>query len=140
MGWRGDVRTNSALTCEAFMAANPTLVDRVYRKRPESLVETRAIHIGTIGEAIRHDMGTRQRTATVEIIVSRHLSDNEETGDDLEEMADGLIDWLTDHPRAIGANTIIEPIRDAEVEIAEGPMFIPAIAIICSALILEGRT
>lgn len=121
------------------MAANPTLVDRVYRKRPASIADTRSIFIGTIGETLRHDSGTRQRTTDVEIVVARHLADNEETADDLEELADALIDYLSDNPHAFGANTVQEPVRDAEVEIAEGTVYVPGITITCRALIMEGR-
>lgn len=137
--WRSAIRDAAVTTCEAFQAANPTLVDRVYRKRPAAIADTRSIFVGTIGEVLRHDSGTRQRTASVEIVVTRHLADNEETADDLEELADALVDWLSDNPHAFGANTVQEPARDAEVEIAEGTVFVPGIVITCSALIMEGR-
>lgn len=138
--WRSAVRDNAVATCEAFQVANPTLAHRVYRKRPASIGDTRSIFVDSIGEQIRHDSGTRQRTAEVSIVVARHLADNEETADDLEELADALIDYLSDNPHAFGANTVQEPVRDAEVEIAEGTVYIPGISITCRALIMEGRS
>lgn len=139
--WRSAIRDAAVTTCEAFQAANPTLVDRVYRKRPAAIADTRSIFVGTITEAIAMTSGTGQRTATVEIVVARHLADNEETADDLEELADALISWLMDFDRAhaFGANTVQNPVRSQEVEIAEGTVFVPGIVITCSALIMEGR-
>jgi hypothetical protein len=140
--WRSDVRDNAVLTCSAFLTANSGLADRVYRARPESLAETTAIFVGTITEDIRLDAGTWQRVVDVEIVTTRHLADNAETTDDLEELADTLIDWLAanDRAHAFGDNTEQHPIRSATTEIQEGTVFVPAILITCRATIQQGRS
>jgi hypothetical protein len=140
--WRSAVRDSAVTTCEAFVVENDELVDRVFRSRPASLAETRSIFIGPISENIRHDSGTWQRIADVEIICTKHLTDNEETSDDLEEMADALIEYLSafDTVHAFGANTVQEPIRSVQIEIPDGGIFIPAIAITCRATIQSGRS
>lgn len=141
MGWRSDVRTNGTTTLEAFQSANPTLLDRVHSARPSTVGDTRSAWMGAIGENIRHDSGTWQRIADVEIVVARHLADNEETADDVEELADALIEWLSadDRTRAFGAYTLQEPVRSVTAEIAEGGVFTPAVIITCRATIQQGR-
>jgi hypothetical protein len=141
MGWRSDVRDNYVLTAEAFHTANTTLADTVYRTRPESISDERAIFVGGITEAISLDSGTWTRIVDVDLVCSIHLSDNAETQDNLEEMADALIEWLAADDRAhcLGAHTEQHPIRSATVELSEGAIFIPAIAITCRATIQQGR-
>jgi hypothetical protein len=140
--WRSDVRDNYVLTLQAFLAANPTLLDRVHRSRPESLADTTCAFVGGISEAIGLDSGTWRRVADVEIAVTRHLSDNAETTDHLEELADALTDWLAADARAhvLGDHTEQHPIRTATIEIPESGIFIPAIAITCRATIQQGRS
>ncbi len=142
MNWRSDVRDKYVVTLEAFQSANSTLLDRVYRARPESLAETRSVFVGPITEAVELDSGTWRRVAEVEIICSRHQSDNSETTDDLEELADSLTDWLAANDRAhvLGDHTEQHPIRTTTIEIPEGGIFIPAIAITCRATIQQGRS
>ncbi len=142
MGWRSEVRDNYVTTLETFQAANTTLIDRVYRSRPESLADTKSVFVGTIAEVISLDSGTWGRIVEAEIVVSRHLSDNAEATDDLEEMADGLIEWLAANDRAhcLGAHTEQHPTRSQTIDIPEGGIFIPAITITCRASILQGRT
>lgn len=139
--WRSAVRTNGAVTLEAFKAANPTLLDRVHSARPGSVGDTRTAWIGGIGEAISHDSGTWQRIAEVEVVVARHLADNEETSEDVEELADALIEYLSadDRTRAFGEYTLQEPVRSQTAEIAEGGVFTPAVIITCRATIQQGR-
>lgn len=140
MGWRQDVRDNIVTALDAFQAANTTLVDKIERARPESLQDTKSIFVGGISEAIAHDSGTRRREATVELVCAIHLSDNAETTDQLEELADALVDHLTDNPHSLGPHTLVEPVRTTTVEVSDGGgIFIPAITVTCRALIQQGR-
>jgi hypothetical protein len=141
--WRSDVRDNYKVTLDAFQAANPTLVDNVNRARPPSVVETRTVFVGLISEPdIALDSGTWRRIAEVDIVAAVHLADNEETTDKLDELADELTDWLAANDRAhvLGAHTEQHPIRSTPVEIIEGAVIIPAIAITCRATIQQGRS
>lgn len=142
MGWRADVRDNYVTTLKAFQAANPTLVEHVARSRQEAIVDKRCAFVGPIAEQIRLDSGTWQRPLTVDIIVTRHLADNEEVIDNLEDIADTLIDWLAANDRAhvLGAHTEQHPTGSREIELSDGGTFIPAIAITCLATIQQGRT
>lgn len=139
--WRSTVRDAYVVTLEAFMAANPTLVDRVHRSRPESLADTRCLYVGGMTELIDLHSGVWQRVLEVDIACAIHLSDNAETTDNLEELADAVTDWLAADDRAhcLGADTEQHPIRTTTVEIADGGIVVPAIAITCSASIQQGR-
>lgn len=141
LGWRKEVRDNYVVSLTAFLAANPTLLDRVYRSRPESVADTKAVFVGQISEAISLDSGTWARVVDVDIVCSVHHADNAETNDALEELADALIDWLADNDRAhtLGAHTEQHPVRSTTVDLAEGAIFIPAIAIACRASMQQGR-
>lgn len=140
--WRSQVRDNYVVTLGAFLAANPTLADRIYRSRPDSLTDTRSIFVGGMSEPIELDAGTWRREVSVDLVCAIHLSDNAETTDKLEEMADTLIEWLAANARAhvLGDTTEQHPIRSTSVEIAEGAIIIPAIVITCLASIQQGRS
>lgn len=140
--WRTSVRDNYVATLGAFQAANPTLVDQVYRARPESVADTRAIFVGGIRETYLLDSGTFTRTVDVDVVCSVHLADNQETQDKLDEMADAVIDWLAADAQAhvLSDHTEQHPVRSEPVELQEGAsLFIPAIAITCRATIQQGR-
>jgi hypothetical protein len=140
--WRSEVRDNYTLTLEAFQAANTSLLDRVTSARPASLADTRSAFVGGISEDIDLDSGTWRRQVSVDILCAIHLSDNEETTDKLEELADALVEWLAADDRAhvLGAHTEQHPVRSASVEISDGGIIVPAVAISCRASIQQGRT
>ena len=140
MGWRGDLRDRYLVGLQAFAAANPTLVDHVYKARPASLTDAKCIFVGGVAENILHTQGTRQRTAEVTLVCTAALGENTETTDELEDMADGLVDYLTDNHGLIGAQTVQEPVRSTTTEVPDGGTFLPAIAVICRAPILQGRS
>lgn len=140
MGWRGDVRDSFKTALDAFLLANPTLVDHVYKSRPPSLVDSRSVFIGGIDEAIRHDFQTRQRTADVTLVCVAQLGENAEVMDDCEDLADALVDYLSTNYGLTGTLTVQEPIRTTTTEISEGGTFLPAIAVVSRALIQQGRT
>lgn len=142
MTWRSEVRDNYVATLETFQAANTAILDRVYRARPESVAETRAVYVGPIAEDIDLDSGTWRRVVAVDLICSVHLADNEETTDKVEELADAIIEWLAADDRAhvLGAHTEQHPVRSTTIEIADSGYTIPAVAITCRATIQQGRS
>lgn len=139
MGWRGDCRDSFVTSLTAFKAANPTLVEHIHRARPPMLPDNRSIYVGNIVEQIRHDSGTRARTAQVELWCCRHLSDNAESTDDLEDLADALVDWLTTNYGLTGTLTVQEPVSTATGEVLDGATPTPAVLVISSALVQQGR-
>lgn len=142
MGWREEIRDGTTTTLQAFAAANSSIVDRVYRSRPGSIVEGRSLYTGGISETIALDSGTFGRDATVEVVAAARFADNEETVDRLDALADAAIEWIAANARAhaLGAHTLIEPVRSQSVELDEGGIIVPAVVITCRARILQGRS
>lgn len=140
MGFRVDTRNAFKTGLDAFAAANPSLVDNAFKARPPSLAEQKGIFISGIAEPrILHSAGVRQRDIEVSAVCWVQLSDNEETTDKLESMVDALMDYLTDNPHVISGYTVQQPIRVTPIELDEGGVIVPAIAITCVAQIQEGR-
>jgi hypothetical protein len=141
-GWRRLVRDGATATLTAFQAANPSMVDHVSSARPAGLTDRRNVFVGAINESIDLDFGTWRREAEVDVVCSMPLGDNEETVNNVDEMADALIEWLAadDRAHAFGANTTQEPVRSTSVEIQDGGTIVPAVAITCRARIEQGRT
>lgn len=138
MGWRGDVRDTFKTSLDVWSA---TLGEppQIKKARPAALANNRTVYIGGISEEIAQDSGTQRRVAEVTLVCCVHLGENAETTDELEDMADSLVDWLTTNFGLTGALTYQEPIRTVTTEIAEGGIFIPAIAVVARAFIQQGR-
>jgi hypothetical protein len=139
MGFRSDVRSSLFDSLVAFAAANPSLVDRVYQARPPSIADTRAVFLASTPMAATHTSGVRQKVTEMEVVCSVHLADNEETTDNLEALADGVEDWITDHPHLVSGYHLTEWVRATPIELNEGGVIIPAFAITCQTSIQEGR-
>lgn len=140
MGWRGDVRDSFKAGLDAFLVANPTIVTHVYSARPAAIIDARVIFIGGIAETILLDQGLRQRSAEITLVCTRSLGANTEVVDDLEDLADALIDYLTSNPHLPGALTVQAPVRSTTTELPDSGTFLPAVAIVARADIQEGRT
>jgi hypothetical protein len=140
MGWRGDVRDFFEAGLNTFQAANPTLVTHIYSARPASLTDARIVFIGGISEEIAHDAGTWRRAAEVTLVCARALGENTEVIDDLEDLADALVDYLSQTPHLTGGLTYQEPVRTVTTELPDGGTFLPAVAVVARAYIQQGRT
>ncbi len=139
-GWRSVTRDAFKVGLDAFLAANPTLVTHVYSGRPAAIADSRCIFIGGIAETINNPVGVVQRVAEVTLVCTRSLGENTEVIDDLEELADALVDYLIDHPHLTGALTYQEPVRTTTTELADSGTYLPAIAVVAQAVIQDGRT
>ena len=142
--FRSTCRDSYVTTLEAFKAANPTLVQQVYRSRPSGITEQRAAFVGAIREIIPDlHSGVWQREIEVDVVVTQMLFDNSETTDSLEDTADALIDWLAADERAhlVADGTEQQPIRSGSIELDEGNgVIVPGVLITCRARIQQGRS
>lgn len=139
MGFRADVRSRFFTGLETFVDANPSIADRAYKARPASLADTKAVFIAPQPIAALHTSGVRQKRIEFNVVCSVHLADNVETTDKLEALTDAVEDWVTDNPHVVSGYVLTEWVRSTPIELDEGGVFIPAIAITCTALIQEGR-
>lgn len=101
-----DLRTGAttALTNTA------SLVER-HTARPASVG---SFPVGWVDEMrldLNHDAGTRQWSGEVDCYIAVSSFDNEEEMTALDTAKEQLIDYVSDNPHLMGANTVIEPVR-----------------------------
>lgn len=97
--FRNDIAAGILTVLNTFIAANPTLLLRAYRARPESMPDLPAAYIENRPEEITHDSGTRTRTMTPSVVVVRRITDNAETMAAFDTLIDLLVDAFTDSPQ-----------------------------------------
>lgn len=141
--FRSDLRAQLKVTGDAFVAANPSRIERFYAVRPESLTsKTPCGYVGAINEVISHSAGIRRREATATVFLVDRAWTNDEGIDAVDDLGDLFLDYMTDRPHAVSATTLVEVTGMTGVELAEGDsstVFFPAIQVTLSALIQEGR-
>lgn len=92
------------------LTANSALVQR-HTARPASVESVPAGWVGDVRVDLNHDAGTRQWTGEVDCVIAVSGWDNEEEMTALDSAYQELIDYVSDHPHLMGANTVIEPVR-----------------------------
>lgn len=118
---RADVTAGLLSVLTTFKNANPTLLHAVYPSRPGSFPETPCAFVGVRDETIAHDSGTRRRTFAATVVLVDVLIDNEQTGDRLDVLVDGLVDAFTAAPAVIEATMLQQTgVTDGELDLT-GP-------------------
>jgi hypothetical protein len=145
--FREDVRNGIMTTLGLFKIANPTLVRKLWRVRPESftLGDLPALTVGDVTESIATANGVRQRQMdgfTVEITDS--VSDNLESSNRGDLLVDAIMDFLTANYHMASGTSIVEPIgvTDGSTGVTtEAPNLTWYSQVITfRAYIMEGRT
>ena len=85
-------------------AADAHIKLQVYPGRPRTLYPPTAF-VDTMHERITYD-GLRQRYPTAEVVVVWGLFDSAEAVAQRDAFVDGFLDWWTDKPHAVSANSI----------------------------------
>lgn len=94
MGERQDLVSGVTTMMTAFAAANPTLLKRHFRARPESAVtDWPCSWLDLRPEDIHYDSAMRDRTFNVSIVFVAGLGDN----DQMMTLLDSIVDAFTDH-------------------------------------------
>jgi hypothetical protein len=137
--FRADTRVGLKALADAFKDDTDGLV-QTYRNRPEDFAATPCLYVGGISEPrIVHTSGVRQRDLQVSTVLVDELSDNEETADRLDILADAWIDYLTANPRSISGDTLQTPVRSESVELSIGGVMYAAVEVTVLCQIQEGR-
>ena len=145
--FREDVRAGIVATLAAFRAANPTLLRRIWRVRPESftLGDLPAMTVGNLTESIATANGIRQRSMdafTVEI--TDNVADNTESSNRGDLLVDAIMDYLTASYHMASGTSIVEPIGVSDGDsgaVGEGTnLFWYSQVITFRAFVAEGRT
>lgn len=141
--FRQDVTTRLVALSQDFIAANPTLVYRVYARRPGGFTgDLPCIYVGAHNENIRHTSGLRQRTMEPQLVlVGKPTGSEDEIADEMDTLVDEFLDYLTAHPHAISSNTVMSPsnVRDTEL-VLDDVTYPAAVITLGETIALEGRS
>lgn len=144
--FRRDVTAGLYALAEEFRLANPTLVQRVYPRRPGGFTgNLPAIYVGARNENVLHDSGLRQRTMEPQlVIVVGATGTPEEIQSEIDELVDEFLDYATARPHAVSSNTVTsgrEPWTLRDTELAMDDTIYPAVVITLTGTVsLEGRS
>jgi hypothetical protein len=141
--FRRDVTVNLVALANDFKNDNPTLLLRVYHRRPLGFTgDLPAIYVGSHNETIRHSAGLRIRTMEPQlVIVGNPTGEPDEIADEMDTLVDSFLDYVTTHPHAISSNTVtgVTTIRDVELEIDE-VTYPAAVLTLGETIAQEGRS
>lgn len=141
--FRRDVTEKLAALAADFMNENPTLLLRVYKRRPTGFTpDLPAMYIGSRNEAISHSAGLRIRTMEPQLVlVGNPTGAPDEIADEVDTLVDYFLDYVTVHPHAISSNTVtsVTTIRDVELEV-DDVVYPAAVLTLGETIAREGRS
>jgi hypothetical protein len=141
--FRRDVTERLAALAEDFKNAPPTLLLRVYKRRPTGFTpDLPAVYVGSKNETITHTSGLRQRTMEPQLVlVGNPTGAPDEIADEVDTLVDYFLDYITVHPHAISSNTVtqVTTIRDVELEV-DDVVYPAAVLTLGDTIALEGRS
>lgn len=140
MGWRATIRSSLTTTLVAWEATLPFRAE-LWTTRPESFPGTPAVYIGRIRQVMNHAGQTLRSTdGTALIVLVGTPGANREEAAQLDIMADSLVDWLSDNPHLVAANTVAEPteVDSGELELGDGVIYPTVTVTLGNILIREG--
>ena len=118
--FRRDIVAGVSSMMAAFIAANPTLLVRHFRSRPEFDKDLPCTYLDLRPESITHSAGVRVRTTNPSVVLVTQLTESGETSDTHDLLVDYLVDHFTDYPH-ITAGTVWDSMSVADE--AEGPFW-----------------
>ena len=128
--WRTLVRSRLVAEMEDYRSANPGDLVAVHPLRPADLTSrTPCAYVNPGSETFQHTGQVRFRDTSATVTIVGRLWTDEETWDDVDAVADRVINWFTQHPRAISSNTLCEPTAAEPVELEQNGGVFPAVVI-----------
>ena len=139
--FRVDIVTGFGTMMTAFIAANPTVIKRHFRRRPPSSdTDIPFTYLDLRPETINHVSGLRERVMSPSIVAVFQITDNLETADAQDAATDLLVDHFTDYPH-IATGTIWDEITITEEAAPDGDTQRTAVRFTFANIsIHEGRT
>lgn len=99
--FRRDIADGILSMVNTFIAANPSLLVRVYRARPPGLADFPCAYIENRPEDVVHDVQTRTRVMSPSLVVVDRITDNAETMLRMDILVDKLLDQITATPQLV---------------------------------------
>lgn len=97
--FRTDIVTGLLAVLNGVVAANPTLLIRAYRARPEGFPDLPAAYIDGRPEQITQDSQVRTRIMAPEIVIVRRITNNDEAMAATDTLVDIIVDAITANPQ-----------------------------------------
>lgn len=131
-----DMRTGAKTALD-----NTASLTQRYTSRPASVGSTPAGWVDAVRTDLTHDAGTRQWSGEVDCFLVASSFDNEEEMAALDTAASQLIDYVSDTPHLMGANTVVEPtsMRLSGVDFGDGSPRPTLIVTLGRFVFMEGR-
>jgi len=118
--FRVDIVNGIGTMMTAFIAANPTVIRRHFRRRPPSTNnDIPYSYLDLRPEAISHVSGLRERVLSPSVVAVFAITDNLETADLQDAATDLLIDHFTTYPHLV-AGTVWDAITVTEENAPDG--------------------
>jgi len=141
--FRRDVTNHLVDLATDFQTENPTLLLRVYPRRPQGFTgDLPAVYVGSHNEAITHGQGLRVRVMEPQLVlVGNPAGAPEEIADEMDTLVDTFLDYITLHPHAVSSNTVtsVTQIRDVELEL-DDVVYPAAVLTLGETIAREGRS
>ena len=139
--FRKDTTTGLVALAEAFKAANPTLLLKVYPRRPTGFTgDLPCAYVGSKNEDLSPTVGRWQRSMEPQLVlVCNPTGSEEEKADEVDVLTDAFLDYCNDRPHAIGSNRVAWPRNARDVELEVDDVVYPAVVITFTNLAAEGR-
>ena len=102
----GDIRNGAKTALD-----NTAALSQRHTARPAGAGSYPFGFVGDIRTDLVHDSGTRQWSAEADCVIVVSSFDNEEEMAALDVAAEQLVDYVSDTPHLMGANTVVEPVR-----------------------------
>lgn len=141
--FRQDVTNHLVNLATDFQSENPTLLLRVYARRPQGFTgDLPAVYVGSHNETIQHSAGLRVRVMEPQLVLVGNPSGApEEIADEMDTLVDNFLDYITLHPHAVSSNTVtsVTGIRDVELEL-DDVVYPAAVLTLGETIAREGRS
>jgi len=139
--FRRDVTAGLIALAEDFKTANPTLLLRVYARRPLGFTgDLPAAYVGSHNETFRPYVGVWHRTMEPQLVlVCNPTGETDEIADEVDTLTDEFLDYANSRPHAVSSNSATWPATVRDVELELDNVTYPAVVITFTALGGEGR-
>ncbi len=111
---RADITSGFGTMMAAYIAANPTLLQRHFNVRVESEKDIPMTYLDRQGEQVTFSNGVRVRTARVDLVLVSRLTEAGETAALHDITVDSLLEWLTLYPHVGGSSTVWDELTIAD--------------------------
>lgn len=102
--FRADLVAGFTTMMAAFISANPSLLTRHFRYRPESLKDLPCSYLDLRPEEVRYYNGVQQRVITPTLIVVGKPTEGGQMADSMDALVDSLVEFIGGYGGSFGGH------------------------------------